>query len=251
MTYNFTISPDFNPNQLSGWFIFNTWLQRNLEEQIHLELYDDFDSQRRAIAEEKFDLIYANPYDATVLVREKGFVPVASPSCKSDEAVIAVAASSPVTEVEALQPGTRISSTDDPDVNMMCMIMIEPADLNRDNTRMTHRDTYVLVAKDLIKGEADIGFFLEETYNDLSGVVRSQLRPLVQSQIQVIHHVLLVGPRLAHKHQQLQQLLGSMAGNDSGAGVLASLGFSSWSPVEQEETEFMIDLMDTLETVRR
>lgn len=248
MTYNFTVSPDFNPTQLSGWFIFNTWLQRMLGEPIHLELYDDFESQRRDIAADKFDLIYANPYDATALVRGKGFVPVASPSSKSDEAIIAVAASSPVTRIEELAPGIRISSTDDPDVNMMCMIMIEPADLNRDNTKISHRDTYVLVAKDLIKGDADIGFFLEDTYTDLSGVVRSQLRPLVQSQIHVIHHVLLVGPRLAHRHQDLQRVLGAMQAEPSGAGVLKSLGFSSWSIVDREETEFMIDLMDTLET---
>lgn len=248
MPYNFTVSPDFNPSQLSGWFIFNTWLQRNLGEQIHLELYDDFDSQRRAIAADKFDLIYANPYDATVLVRKQGFVPVASPASKSDEAIIAVTAESPITKVEELSPGVRISSTDDHDVNMMCMIMIEPADLSRENTQISYRDSYVLVAKDLIKGAADIGFFLEETYNDLSGVVRSQLRPLVQSQIHVIHHVLLLGPRLAHKHQELQQQLGSMVANPSGAGVLKSLGFSDWSLVEREETEFMIDLMDTLET---
>lgn len=248
MTYNFTVSPDFNPSQLSGWFIFNTWLQRNLGEQVHLELYDGFDTQRSAIAADKFDLIYANPYDAAALVRKKGFTPVASPSCKSDEAIIAVAAESPVTRVEELSPGVRISSTDDPDVNMMCMIMIEPADLNRDNIRVSSRDSYVLVAKDLIKGDADAGFFLEQTYNDLSSVVRSRLRPLVQSQIHVIHHVLLLGPRLVHKHHELQQLLGSMTANTGGNGVLNSLGFSAWKLVEREETEFMIDLMDTLET---
>lgn len=248
MTNNFTVSPDFNPSQLSGWYIFNTWLQRNLGEPIHLELYDDFESQRRDIAADRIDLIYANPYDASSLVRKKGFIPVASPSCKSDEAIIAVAAESPVVRVEDLVPGLRISSTEDPDVNMMCMIMIEPADLNRENTVISYRDTYVLVAKDLIKGDADVGFFLEETYHDLSSVVRSRLRPLVQSQIHVIHHVLLVGPRLAHRHAELQRLLGAMMTDSSGAGVLKSLGFSGWNIVEREETEFMIDLMDTLET---
>ena len=58
MPYNFTVSPDFNPSYLSGWFIFNTWLQRQTGEAIHLELYDDFESQRQAIAEDKFDLYY-------------------------------------------------------------------------------------------------------------------------------------------------------------------------------------------------
>ena len=96
MKYNFTVSPDFNPSHLSGWFIFNTWVQRNLGEHIHLELYDDFEAQRKAIEADEFDLIYANPFDATTLVRKKGFVPVASPSSKSDEAIIAVPVDSPI-----------------------------------------------------------------------------------------------------------------------------------------------------------
>ncbi len=248
MKYNFTVSPDFNPSHLSGWFIFNTWLQRSIGEHIHLDLYDDFESQRAAIAEDKFDLIYANPYDATTLVREKGFLPVASPASKSDEAIIAVREDNAAQVVEDLNSGLRISATDDPDVNMMCMIMLEPADLSRENTSSETRDTYVLVAKDLIKGDADVGFFLEETYNDLSSVVRSQLRPLVQSQIQVINHVLLIGPKLAHKREELAAALAGMKETPNGAGVLKSLNFQDWNLVDQEETEFMIDLMDTLET---
>ncbi len=248
MTYNFTVSPDFNPNHLSGWFIFNTWLQKSLEIGIHLELYDDFDSQRKGINDNKFDLIYANPYDASVLVRQKGFVPLVSPRGKSDEAIIAVRADSPVTMVEDLKENLRISSTYDPDVSMMCMIMLEPADLSFENTLTKQSDTYVIVAKDLIRGDVDVGFFLEETYNELSNVIRSQLRMLVHSQIQVIHHVLLAGPSLAHKRDEMQSLLTGMGGCEKSQGVLDSLGFDAWDIVNQEDTEFMIDLMDTLET---
>ncbi len=247
MTYTFTVSPDFNPNHLSGWFIFNTWLQKSLNEAIHLELYDDFYSQRQSIAEDKFDLIYANPYDASLLVRQKGFLPLVRPSNKSDEAIIAVRGDSPATVVEDLCQGLRISSTDDPDVNMMCMIMLEPGDLDAENTVLSQRDTYVLVAKDLLNANADVGFFLEETYSDLSNFVRSQLRPLVQSQIQLIHHILLVGPTLVDKRFQIQQLLIEMSNDERGRGVLTSLGLEGWNVVEQEDTEFMIDLMDTLE----
>lgn len=248
MTYNFTVSPDFNPSYLSGWFIFNTWLQRQTGEAFHLDLYDDFDLQRQAIAEDKFDLIYANPYDASVLIREKRFVPIASPAGKSDEAMIVVAANNEIDTVEGLSTGLRIAATKDPDVNMMCMIMLEPADLNRQNTITQHRDTYVLLAKDLIRGEADVGFFLEETYNNLSRIVKSQLKPLVQSQIQVINHVLLLGPALQHRQVDIQQALLAMADTVAGQSLLESLSFTAWDKVEPEDAEFMIDLMDTLET---
>ena len=84
MPYLFTVSPDFTPDHLSGWFIFNTWLQRALSEAFHLELYDDFLSQREAIQADQIDLIYANPYDAAMLVRDKGFTPLVKPVGHSD-----------------------------------------------------------------------------------------------------------------------------------------------------------------------
>ncbi len=247
MSYHFTVSPDFNPKNLSGWFIFNTWLQKALGEAIHLDLYNDFESQRQAIADDRFDLIYANPFDATVLVREKGFLPLVSPAGRADEAIVAVPRESPVNDVEDLPTNVRISTTDDHDVNMMCMLMLEPADIDSHSARIKQRDSYVLIAKDLLQGDADVGFFLEETYQDLSRVIRQDLRPLVQSQIQLIHHVLLVGPRLLDRQAEIQQLLVDIHQTDKGRRIVEELGFQCWQAISQEETEFMIDLMDTLE----
>lgn len=244
MKYCLTVSPDFTPNHLSGWFIFNTWLQKTLGETIHLALYDSFEAQRKAIADDQIDIIYANPYDATVLVRDKGFQPLAKPTGKSDEAIVAVHESNAVDCVEKLFPGTKIASTNDPDVNMMGMIMLEPADLDSSNTQHCTRDTFVLVAKDLINGDADVGFFLAEAFNDLSKFVRSQMRPLVSSKIRIINHTLLLGPRLVHHKDVLQTALTELE-NES-KSILEAQGFKGWTAVDNEEMEFMIDLMDTL-----
>lgn len=246
MSYNMTVSPDFSPDHISGWYIFNTWLQKQLELPIHLELYNNFASQRSAIAADGVDIIYANPFDASMLVREKGFIPVARPAGKSDEALIAVSTESAFNSVEDLQPGARIATTDDPHVNMMCMIMLEPADLDRNNLEITSCDGYVLVAKALFQGKADAGFFLSEAFDDLSDAIRKNLRVVIRSQISVIEHVLLVGPRLAEHHERIQHALVSMTSDEKGPGVLGSMGFKGWEGVEQEDTEFMIDLMDTL-----
>lgn len=244
--YDMTVSPDFTPKYTSGWFIFNTWLQKALDTQIHLEMYHDFASQRRAIAEDRVDIIYANPFDASMLVREKGFVPVAKPAGKSDECIVAVLADSPTQVLEDLHPGTRVACTDDPDVNLMGMIMLEPADLDRSNVQTIEVGSYPLVAKLLLQGAADVGFFLEEAFEEFSAPVRSQLRPLVRSQITDIRHVMLVGPRLAERREGILQALVAMPQDPKSASVLGELGFMAWEPMEQEDTEFMIDLMDTL-----
>lgn len=246
MPYNFTVSPDFTPNHLSGWFIFNTWLQRVLDEAIHLELFDNFFDQRQAIQADKVDLIFANPYDAAMLVRHKGFTPLTKPEGKADEAIIAVNSTSGAECVEDLQPGVNVATTDDPDVHMMGLIMLEPADLDTQNIHLSIKDSFVLVAKDIIRGDCEVGIFLAEAYNDLSSIAKDQLRMLVKSEIQVIHHSLMVGPRLAHKRDSLIQVLTSMTEDSKGKGVLQNLGFSGWKVVNHEESEFMIDLIDTL-----
>jgi phosphonate transport system substrate-binding protein len=68
----------------------------------------------------------------------------------------------------------------------------------------------------------------------------------VSSQIQVIHHALLIGPRLVEARDTLRDLLVDMVNSSKGSGVLNAMGFNAWEGMEHEEMEFMIDLMDTL-----
>ncbi|MBS98529.1 MAG: phosphate ABC transporter substrate-binding protein [Oceanospirillaceae bacterium] len=246
MPFNFTVSPDFAPDHMSGWFYFNTWLQRKLGTDIHLELYDGFDSQRADIRAGKIDLIYANPYDASMLVREMGFKAVARPAGKRDEAVIVVPADSAVQQVEDLAEGIRIATTADPDVHTIGMIMLEPADLDAGNTEQREYDSYILIAKALMRGQADAGFFLKQGYDELSDLIKKQMRVIVSSQISVVHHALLVGPSMQDRFGELSEALISMKEDEKGLGVLESMGLQGWESMSVEQTEFMIDLIDTL-----
>jgi len=246
MSYVMSVSPDFSPDHIAGWYIFNTYLQRQLNIPIHLELYNNFDEQRKAISNNEIDLIFSNPFDASMLVREKGFTAIAAPKDSSDEAVIATRADSPIKKIEELTEGTRIAATDDPDVNMMGMIMLEPADLNSSNTTVSIVDSYPLVAKQLLQGNADIGFFLDESFDSLSNFVKEQLSPLIRSEIYVIRHTMLAGPKLQEHHQTIKEVLLNMQNDEKGPGVLKSLGLAAWDNQDHEDTEFMIDLMETL-----
>lgn len=246
MSYNMTVSPDFPPDHIAGWYIFNTWLQRRLSESIHLELYNDFRQQRAAIEHDQVDLIYANPFDAAMLVREKGFTALAAPAGRADEAVIAVAIDSEVQKIEDLPVQCAVASTDDPDINLIGMIMLEPADISRGSAQVHQVDTYILVAKQLMQQKVNVGFFLAEAFDNLSPFVRGQLRELIRSQIYDIRHVLLAGPRLQEQQQAIQTVLAEMKNDPKGLDVLANLKFDGWEILQQEDTEFMIDLMDTL-----
>ena len=147
-------------------------------------------------------------------------------------------------KVEDLQPGIRVVSTEDPDINMLGLIMIEPANLTAENIILQQVDTYAIVAKKLLLGDADAGFFLKQAYNDLTSLTQKNLRILIESKIDVVHHSFLVGPRLKDVRFDIQQMLIAMRDTEKGRSVLESLGFSAWEEVSEEDTEFMIDLMD-------
>lgn len=243
-----TISPDIGPNRIAGWYIFNTWLQKQWGHPVRLELFPSFQQQRAAIQRDEIGIIYANPFDAAMLVREKGFKAIAAAVGKSDEVVLAVHAESPIKRIEDLPMTCRAAMTEAPDVNTISAILLEPADITRQTLQTVTADTYVVVAKLVLQGKVDVGFFLAEAYDGLSRVVRSQLRELLRSQIHDIRHILLVEPQLHVEYETLRTILAKMSSDVKGRDALANLGFVDWELLRQEDTEFMIDLMDTLVT---
>ncbi|PID60339.1 MAG: phosphate ABC transporter substrate-binding protein [Gammaproteobacteria bacterium] len=242
-----SVSPDFPPRGLPGWYIFNTWLQVQLGVPIRLELYDSFEKQREAITRDEVDIVYANPWDASALMREAGFKAVCAPLNRPDETLVAVSKESDWHKVEDLPTVLRIACTDEPEVNLVGNILLEPADIDMSAATVTMVDTHVQVVKALIQGRADVGYFLESAYEEFTSIIKRQLRVLLSSRIHIIRHVVLAGPRVSDELREtlLGKLL-DMPNIDKGAGVLDSLALTGWEALTQEDAEFMIDLMDTL-----
>ncbi len=246
MTFQLTVSPDFPPNHIAGWYIFNTWLQKALDIPIHLELYPSFDAQREAIRQGKVDMIYANPYDAAMLIRERGFVALARPKGKMDEAVIVAAADAPFASVDDLKPGTRVAMTNDPAVNLLGMMMLEPAELDASSLETSEVESYPVAVKQVLQGKADIAFVLKEALEKLTATTRKQLKVLVESQIGDLYHTFVVGERLADRRDAIRDLLVNMHTDPKGKDVLENLGFEGWEPVSADEAEFMMNLIEAL-----
>lgn len=244
--YNITVSPDFKPDKIASWYVFNTCFQKAAELSLHLALYNDFDELRDAIREEKVDLIYANPYDAALLVNEHGFLPLVKPVGKSDECVIVTSVDGDIHSIEDLQPESRIATTNDPATNMIGMRMLEAADLDEENTVVEQVVSFVVVARQVMTDKADIGFFLKEAYDELSDMIKNRLRVVASSEISVIYHALMVGPKLADQRERLTQILLNMNKEEKSQAILKDLGLNAWEEMTDEDAAFMIDLMETL-----
>lgn len=248
--FNISVSPDFKPDKISSWYVFNTFFQRLSDLGLHMKMVNDFQELHQLIKAEEIDLIYANPYDAAMLVNDYGFAPLVRPTGKNDECVIVTSADSDLTNIEDLkgQDGLVIAATDDPATNMIGMRMLEPANLNESNTQTTQAVSFVAVAKQVMQGDAQIGFFLKDAYDELSNLIKSRLKVLVASEISVIYHSLMVGPKLMSQRERLLELLLSMNNDERGLEILKDLEFDGFEEMSDEDAAFMIDLMETLKS---
>lgn len=247
MTLNFLIAPDFAPERFGGWHMLNTALQRRSGIGLHLLTPAGSSEQAAVLSAGTADLVYANPFDATDLIRQQGYIPFARPKASFDEMVIATGAQSPANRVEDLQRGVRIGLTDNKDVKLIGLRLLEPADIAEADVQWVHVDSYQAAARLAIKGEVDASFFLADAFGSLSRITRGQLKVLVQSAIHDISHVLIAHPRIAGQLPAISSALLAIGADASGRQVLDALGLpEGFEAMSQEDAEFMIDLMDTL-----
>lgn len=247
MTLNFLIAPDFAPERFAGWHMLNTTLQRRSGLGLHLLTPASAHEQSELLTAGKADLVYANPFDATDMIRKHGYLPFARPAQRYDEMVIATGAASGIARVEDLKPGCRIALTENRDVKLIGLRLLEPADLTDAAIHWVQVESYQAAARMVIKGEAEAAFFLADAYASLTRLTRGQLHVLVESAIRDISHVVLAHPRIADQVPRVAQALLDIGKQAGDADVLEALGLpAGFEAMAQEEAEFMIDLMDTL-----
>jgi phosphonate transport system substrate-binding protein len=246
MKYNMSICPTTPTADMSGWFILNTYLQKKLNIAIHLEIYNNFDDQRAAFNKGDIDFIYANPFDATLLMRELNFKALNKPNNTANEVIIACNAIANNMTFTDLKPGLKIATTNDPAINLIGMILLESVDIDSNNSSIIDCNSFIVATKKVLNGEADIAFLPKTVYEKLSSIIKLQLRSLISSEISVIHHIFAASEKSQSIHNELTNALNELSASAAGNDILSTIGIPSFSTMEQEEAEFMIDLMDTL-----
>lgn len=249
MKLNFLVAPDFAPDSFSGWYMLSTLLQRRSGIGLHLMMPANPAEQSALLASDEVDLLYANPFDAAALVRSEGYRVFARPAHRSDEMIIATAAGSSLERVEDLRPVHRIAVTNNRDVKLIGLRLLEPADLGEEDIEWIRLDSYQSVARQVMTHQVDAGFFLADAYHALSRLTRERMKVLVESQLRDISHVLLAHPRIGDDLAIMREAVLSIgAQGEPGDGeVLEALGLpGGFEPMVEEDVEFMIDLMDTL-----
>ncbi|WP_286795768.1 PhnD/SsuA/transferrin family substrate-binding protein [Psychrobacter sp. UBA6291] len=245
-THNMLIAPDFSPERFAGWHMFNTLIQKRANLNMHLNIPTSHAEQETVISEGDIQVIYANPFDAATLIREHGYHAVARPIGKSDEMVIAAAANSDINSLDDIKAGATIAMADNRDVKLIGLRLLEAVDIEEADLNWSVTETYQAAARQVIKGEAQAAFFLAEIFHSFSRLTKAQLSVLIESDLADISHVLLIKDGFPDTDILIDAIL-NLHNDDDGKEALAELGMpQGFEAMNEEDAEFMIDLMQTL-----
>lgn len=245
---NLVVAPDYLPAHYGSWYLLSAYLQRETKRGLHLNMPVNATEEAELIQSGKMGMVYANPFDAAHLIKEMGYLPLARPKNHFDEMVVAVRADSDYHKIEDLPSGIRVALPPNKDVRHIGLILLEAADLNTDNITLQELEAFPLVANALLRGEAEVGFFMASVYHELSDYARKQMRVLVESNIHDISHFFLLHPKDELNQSLWRKALEGMVGNSEGRKIVEALGLSGgFVEMTQEDADFMIDLMDTLQ----
>ena len=245
-THNMLIAPDFSPERFAGWHMFNTLIQKRANLNMHLNIPTSHAEQETVISEGDIQVIYANPFDAATLIREHGYHAVARPIGKSDEMVIAAAANSDINSLDDIKAGATIAMADNRDVKLIGLRLLEAVDIEDTDLNWSVTETYQAAARQVIKGDAQAAFFLAEIFHSFSRLTKAQLSVLIESDLADISHVLLIKDGFPDTDILMNAIL-NLHNDDDGKEALAELGMpQGFEAMNEEDAEFMIDLMQTL-----
>ena len=245
-THNMLIAPDFSPERFAGWHMFNTLIQKRANLNMHLNIPASQAEQQGIINQGDIQVIYANPFDAATLIREQGYRAVARPIGKSDEMVIAAAANSDINSLEDIKAGATVAMADNRDVKLIGLRLLEAVDIAEADLNWTVTETYQAAARQVIKGDAQVAFFMAEIFHCFSRLTKAQLSVLIESDLADISHVLLIKDGFPDTDILMDAIL-NLHNDDDGKEALAELGMpQGFEAMDEEDAEFMIDLMQTL-----
>ena len=244
---NLLIAPDFPPEHFGGWHIFNTTLQRDTDNNIHLLTPHSAEEQQQMLEQNQVDIIYASPFDAASLIRDKNFLPVVKPVKNPDEMVIAAGSASGLAKLTDLKKGMKIAITNNRDVKLIGLRLLEAANLTEADLEWVEVPSFQAAARHAIQGKADAAFFVASSFHSLSEMTKNQMAVLIESHITDITHVILMHPEQSEFLPTVRQSIINMKDTDAGRRVLSELNMpDGFEELTEEETQCMIDLMETL-----
>lgn len=226
--------------QLSGWYVFNTYLQRRLQRAIGFE---QLPQGELLTPEARVDLFYAKPFEACTLIRQRGFNPLLRAIGEADEVVV-VARADDTRSLADFAGAALSTAAQNSFVYLLGRFLLDEMDCDSSTFRYEFAGNEIKALQYLLKERADLMLMLKKTYHGLSNLNRSATRVLEQSDTQFAFHLFCTAPYLGGLNEALTTVLKDMASDEQGSQILDDIEISGWQPPEPAEVDMLLRLYD-------
>lgn len=216
-------------HQLNGWFLFNTYLQR----QLHINMVF-----RQLEDGEVGDLVFVNPCRSAQLILEKQYEAVAKPLGETDEVVIATRSGGDYApeKWKSLAVAHKQSLT-----YLLGRFLLDEVGVNSEKLTFVESRTEIKAIQMLIRGQVDAVFLSKRTFDGLSSFSKRQLETCDQSQVELAANLFCISPRVPQEtKEKLAEVLFQMVNDPKGEQLLKELEIKGWAPVAQEELDLLL-----------
>ena len=174
---NFVVAPDFAPQRIPCLQIFSTLLSKHTGVSVKQTLTMAPNEVEEAINAGRVDLIYCNPFLGLELYEKYGYVPVLRPIGKEacDDVVIFSAAEGSLKALSDIKPGMKATCPGNLGVKTVSKFMDKQLKLNL--VFETSENLQQAIQK-VLRGQADFGLYLHQTFDDLTELAKSRLHVL-------------------------------------------------------------------------
>lgn len=218
--------------QLTGWYLLNTYLQRRLKKAIHFEQSVDAPNANTT------DILFAKPFEACSMIKQYGFIPVMRPVSEADEVVLLTRADDTrsLNEYENAAVGT---ATEGSFVYLLGRFLCDENGLDSSKFSFDFAGNEIKALQSLIRKKCDLLFMLKKTYEGLSSFSRSNVRKLDESETDFACHLFCVAPHLKEEAASLVEVLTEMAQDEQGQQILQDIQIQGWTKPEGGELQML------------
>jgi anti-anti-sigma factor len=218
--------------QLTGWYLLNTYLQRRLKKAIHFEQATDTPDSNST------DLLFAKPFEACLMISKHGFIPLAKPIADADEVVILTRADDTrsLLEYDGVNVGT---ATKDSFVYLLGRFLCDENGLDSAHFTFDFSGNEIKALQTLIRKKCDLVFMLKKTYEGLSSFSKNNVRKLDESQTDFACHLFCIAPHLKDQGEAVAEVLLEMEKDEQGQKILPDIQIQGWITPEAGELKML------------
>ncbi len=223
--------------QLTGWYLLNTYLQRRMQRAIH------FEQAQETINETTTDILFAKPFEAYSLIKRRGFIPLMRPQAEADEVVILTRADD-MRGLHEFAQASVVTASQDSFVYLLGRFLCDENGLDSSKFEFQFSGNEIKSLQMLLKKKVDLLFMLKKTYQGLASFSRNSVRKLDESSTDFAFHLFSIAPQLAEEGKVLTQILTDMVNDEAGKNILKDIEFEGWCAVEEGELNMLKMVFD-------